>query len=366
MKTTIISIRSALLGSALIAGGFACATAGPSPALLSARAAYLKAEGGPAKELNPADLHDARVALDSAENAAKDDGDSPVAKSQAYLALRRAELADAQGRTSAATREKDEALKKLQALKDQSLANAKSQLAAATATQERTDEKLSQTQGQLDAEHKSRVEMHGQLAKASADQKRTDNELKQTQGKLDAEHESRVEMHGQLAEASAEQKRTDTELEQAKGQIDAEHQARLAAEQSALDALGKIAAVKQEARGTVITLSGSVLFASGKSEQLPSAHAQLAQVAQALKMGDRPILVEGHTDSRGSQAVNQPLSEQRAQSVLEYLVAHEVPRERIRAIGMGASRPAAQNDSPEGRANNRRVEIVLEPKPASN
>jgi outer membrane protein OmpA-like peptidoglycan-associated protein len=123
-----------------------------------------------------------------------------------------------------------------------------------------------------------------------------------------------------------------------------------------------IGAVKQEPRGMVITLSGSVLFASNKDALLPAAQERLGQVAEALKtQDDHKIVVEGHTDSQGSAASNQGLSERRAQSVVSFLTSRGVPVDKIRAQGLGASRPVADNGSVEGRANNRRVEIVVQP-----
>jgi outer membrane protein OmpA-like peptidoglycan-associated protein len=324
MKTN----QAVFIGGAALA--FACATARISPELISARAAYQTAESGPARELNPSDLHDAKVLLDQAESASTGD-DAGMARHRAYLAQRRAELADARGKTSASVREKEQTQQQMAAIKDASLASAKGKLAAASKTQADTEKELSQTQRQLDAEH-----------------------------------QSRVEMHGQLAEASATQQRTQTQLAQAQGQFDAEHQARLDAEQKTLEALGKIAEVRQEARGMVITLSGSVLFASGKSVLLSSAQQRLDQVAEALRSNDRTILIEGHTDSRGSDALNQALGQNRAQAVLDYLVSRGVQHDRVRAMGMGPNRPIAENTTAEGRANNRRVEIVLEPKSKIN
>ena len=358
MKT--IANLTAWIGPFALAGAMSCATAKPSAELLAAREAYQAAEASPAKELNPADLHDARVLLDDAENVAREDGDSPVATTKAYVAARRAELATAQGKTSAAAREKQRAQEQAQAIKDKALATTKDKLALSSAAQTQTMRELSQAQQQLDAEHKSRVEMHGQLAEASATQQRT-------QEQLDAASAAQQRTQDQLTEAAATQQRTAAQLSAAQGQVDSEHQARLAAEQSTLDALGKIAAVKREARGVVITLSGSVLFASGKSELLPGAQQRLDQVAQALKTSDRTILVEGFSDSRGSAAGNQQLSQSRAQAVLDYLVPRGIPAQRIRAVGQGASRPIAQNTTAEGRANNRRVEIVVEaPAPSGN
>jgi outer membrane protein OmpA-like peptidoglycan-associated protein len=135
-------------------------------------------------------------------------------------------------------------------------------------------------------------------------------------------------------------------------------------EQAAAD-LARIATVKQESRGMVITLSGGVLFASGKSELLPSAQAKLTEVANALTTNspDATIVVEGHTDSQGNETFNLDLSTRRAQAVRDYLATHGVAQDRIRAEGLGFSRPVADNKTAEGRANNRRVEIVVQNTP---
>ena len=91
------------------------------------------------------------------------------------------------------------------------------------------------------------------------------------------------------------------------------------------------------------------------------AQSKLTSVAEALKdQDDRKIVVEGHTDSVGSDASNQELSMARAQSVVGFLTSHGVPADRVTAQGFGASRPVADNKSPEGRANNRRVEIIVQ------
>jgi len=129
----------------------------------------------------------------------------------------------------------------------------------------------------------------------------------------------------------------------------------------AMESLNKIAQVKEEARGMVITLSGQVLFVTGKSELLPAARDQLDQVAAALKdQGDvKPMVVEGYTDSVGSETTNLKLSKDRAESVRAYLVSKGVPADKITSVGKGKANPVASNDTPEGRANNRRVEIIV-------
>lgn len=135
------------------------------------------------------------------------------------------------------------------------------------------------------------------------------------------------------------------------------------AAQAAAD-IAKFASVKQETRGMVITLSGSVLFTSGKSELLPAAQLKLNDVATALTEQDpeSKMVVEGHTDSQGAVEFNQKLSEQRARSVREYLVSRGIAADRITAEGFGPTRTVGDNATSEGRANNRRVEIVVKPK----
>ncbi len=133
---------------------------------------------------------------------------------------------------------------------------------------------------------------------------------------------------------------------------------------AALASLQQVAKVKEEARGTVITLDGSVLFVSAKSELLPIAQKKLDDVAKALNdtAAEQTIVVEGHTDSQGNDASNLKLSQDRADSVRTYLVQRGVKSERITAVGKGESVPVASNDTTEGRANNRRVEIIVQPK----
>ena len=114
----------------------------------------------------------------------------------------------------------------------------------------------------------------------------------------------------------------------------------------------------------VITLSGSVLFASAKSDLLPDAQMKLNDVAKALSEQDPDsrIVVEGFTDSQGGVAFNQNLSQSRADSVRVYLVSHGIASDRVTSQGFGLAQPIADNGTAEGRANNRRVQIVVQPR----
>jgi outer membrane protein OmpA-like peptidoglycan-associated protein len=167
-------------------------------------------------------------------------------------------------------------------------------------------------------------------------------------------------------ETQSELDRTKKELEAQKLAVATEREARIAAERSAaaaLESLDQIARVSEESRGLVITISGSVLFATNQHSLLPIAKDKLRDVAQALlEQGDTRIVVEGHTDSRGSAQKNEELSLLRAEEVRAFLISQGIPTDNIRASGLGEQRPIASNETPEGRANNRRVEIVVNPR----
>lgn len=143
------------------------------------------------------------------------------------------------------------------------------------------------------------------------------------------------------------------------------------AEQQAADAqaaLAKLATVRDEPRGMVITLTGGELFASNREVLLPEARTRLEQVAEVLLTNrGRTLTVEGHTDSQGSQSHNLDLSQRRAEAVRRYLMGRGYQGDLIAAHGFGKGSPVADNATAEGRANNRRIEIVIAREPhASN
>ena len=116
---------------------------------------------------------------------------------------------------------------------------------------------------------------------------------------------------------------------------------------------------KQTDRGMIVTLS-DVLFDTGRATLKPGADRALDRLAQFLKgnPGTR-VIVEGHTDSVGSEAYNEELSHRRAQAVTEALSARGVPADQYQAKGLGKAYPVASNETPAGRQQNRRVEIVF-------
>ena len=116
---------------------------------------------------------------------------------------------------------------------------------------------------------------------------------------------------------------------------------------------------KQTDRGLVMTLS-DVLFDTGRATLKPGADRDLDRLALALR--DNPntrVIIEGHTDSVGGEDYNQALSEHRAEAVADALRLRGVPADRYEVKGLGKAFPVASNDTPAGRQQNRRVEIVF-------
>jgi outer membrane protein OmpA-like peptidoglycan-associated protein len=118
--------------------------------------------------------------------------------------------------------------------------------------------------------------------------------------------------------------------------------------------------IKQVARGVQITGDDKVLFDSGKSEIKPEGMGFVSLLAKALNERTKAnVLVEGHTDNVGSAAYNQSLSEQRAASIKQALVARGVSEARIQSAGLGLTTPVADNNTPEGRQANRRTDVIV-------
>jgi len=280
----------------------ACASVPPAQ-LVQAREAYKTSSAGLAATLAPTELYDAKKALDKANAEFDERGDNEMTRDYAYIAERKFQLVDVKARTERDRQSIAEAAKAGVVARDVQLARDQAALASSAAV--------------LTEERRTNAAQTVALAKNAAD--------------LETEKQARASAEGRLAGAMRD--------------------------------LAAVSAVKEEPRGIVITLSGSVLFASGKYMLLETAKTKLNQVAEALKAQDdsKLIVVEGHTESKGGDNTNEPLSRNRAAAVRDYLVEKGVSSEKISAVGKGSSTPIADNRTAEGRANNRRVEIVVSP-----
>ena len=112
----------------------------------------------------------------------------------------------------------------------------------------------------------------------------------------------------------------------------------------------------------ILNMPSNITFNTDQDAVMPQFYPTLNSVAIVLRKFDRTLIdINGHTDSTGSQAYNQGLSERRAMSVAGYLNSQGVDPRRVSAVGFGPNQPVASNATPDGRAQNRRVEIQISP-----
>ncbi|WP_167855462.1 OmpA family protein [Hymenobacter fodinae] len=120
------------------------------------------------------------------------------------------------------------------------------------------------------------------------------------------------------------------------------------------------ARVERVGEGIKITFDSGILFDTNKSDLRAASMSEIQKMAEVLKKyPDTNVLVEGHTDNTGSDAINQPLSERRAQAVANYTTSQGVDASRITTKGYGSTQPIADNSTAEGKQANRRVEIAI-------
>jgi outer membrane protein OmpA-like peptidoglycan-associated protein len=157
--------------------------------------------------------------------------------------------------------------------------------------------------------------------------------------------------------------------DQARAEAEREAQLRSKAERTAAElqarlyaSISAIMETRKGARGLIAALSG-VNFETNKAALKPIAREKLSKLSGVLLgfPGEYKLEIEGHTDSTGSDAYNQKLSQSRAESVRNFLVEQGIPVERIPSTqGFGRTRPIAPNDTKANREKNRRVDIVIE------
>ena len=296
-------IRKMTIGGALLALSMGIGCAGATQELQAARDAYDQAAQGEAARVAPAKVWEAKQALQRAEQEHEANPGSRGERDLAYIALRRANLATAFANMKVAEQEKknaqDQYSQVLEMQRDQSRVT------------------LSQRERELERTRQSLQSQQQEMASREQE--------------LQAAREAREQLERQLGVA--------------------------------LGSLEQLATVERDEQNRlVITLSGEVLFGFDDDQLLPVAERRLQKVAKVLQeYGEQgTIVVEGHTDAIGPEDYNKNLSERRAQSVADFLAEHGVERQALQTVGQGESDPLVPNDSPENRANNRRVEIIIE------
>lgn len=301
--------RTTALCTSLIAAGFlaACASNVPSPDLEQARSAVTTVAGDPGvNQYAPLELKEATDALTRADRAWADGKDLAETNHLAYLARQRAEIAS----NAARARQLDASIQQAASDTDRMRLQARTQEAEAA---------------RLRADAQAR---NAQIAEQQA---------------LSAEQRAQQQALNAEQRAAQQQAQTAMAMDRVR----------------ALEAQLRDMEAQQTERGLLVTL-GDVLFAFNRAELSAQAAPRLDKLANFLRQfPDRRLLIEGYTDSVGGDSYNQNLSERRAQAVRDALAQRGVDSSRITAVGYGKAYPVADNASPEGRAMNRRVEIVI-------
>lgn len=299
-----------------------------SDELIAARQEYARASQSNAAVEAPKALTNARWTLEQAEQAHANAPGSQQEKELAYMAMRRSQAAIAEGNARAARRDEEAA--------KHDLAVTGAQAAQAA---ERARAEAEAAKAQADAAN--------QQANAATQQANAATQ----QAQLEAQQRAKAQQDAVTAQA--ERNKAQAELNAAQAERD-----------KALAEMRRLGEVAEHAdKSLVLTIGSEVMFRSRQAALLPRAKEKLDQLAEALlQLGsDQQFVIEGHTDSRGSAAYNRRLSRLRALAVRSYLISRGVDPSRIRAEGRGEDEPVADNGDAEGRANNRRVEIIVTP-----
>jgi outer membrane protein OmpA-like peptidoglycan-associated protein len=242
----------------------------------------------------------------------------------------------------------DEARTKVQALSQEALVQeaASKELTAAHENLKLADEALQKGEPEERVAHLAYLaQRNAEIGLARVDEAEAKDQI----AKAEFER-NRVLLDARTQEAEmAKQRAAEAELAAAAKAEEAE---------SAQAALAELQA-KQTERGMVLTLS-DVLFDTAAATLKPGAASAIDRLATYLEGNpDARVIIEGHTDSRGSEAYNEDLSRRRAQAVADELVTRGIASERFEVLGRGEGYPVANNGTAEGRQQNRRVEIIF-------
>lgn len=298
----------------------------PTHYYLSALLIAVAVSGCASTPRNIPELDEARSELQKAKSNA-------LAQEAAGVQLKRAEEALRQAEESASRRKPLAETRRLAYV-----ATRQAQIA-----QERVSEVSARKEVESGETERNRILLSARTSEAVNAQARAAEAKAESAGARVETERARMDAAAQLAAADQARKERDLATDEA---------ARLEAELAGLQA-------KETERGMVLTL-GDVLFDTAQATLRPGATLTINRLADFLnKNADFKVMVEGHTDSVGSDEYNAQLSQRRADTVANALASRGIASTRLRSLGLGERFPSAANDSPGARQQNRRVEIVF-------
>ncbi len=213
--------------------------------------------------------------------------------------------------------------------------------------------------------------IHASIATLQQDNQYLQKKIKEDRAKLEGkikekqqvilEQKKRIAtLVGESKEAQKARERLEAKEREAKEKLEIEHRFQMRFVEVQKLFSKDQAEVYKQGHNLVIRLK-AIRFPVGQAFILPDNYELLSTVRSAIHIfGEPSVVIEGHTDSTGSAAANEQLSQQRANAVRGYFVANDaIKPEKVLAIGYGSERPLAANDTPEGRAINRRIDVII-------
>jgi len=214
-------------------------------------------------------------------------------------------------------------------------------------------------QRQAEEAETRRQQAEQQRQQAEAERQRAEEAKREAEQARQEAEQARAAALAQQQAAEAESARARQQAQTAQQQAEDAQREKEATRTRLMQQLNQVLETRETARGLIVSMP-DVLFDFGKYTLKGDARERLAKVSGILlAYPGLNVQVEGHTDNVGSDAYNQQLSEQRADTVRQFLVAQGVPAPNVSAQGFGKSQPVASNDTPGGRQRNRRVELVV-------
>jgi outer membrane protein OmpA-like peptidoglycan-associated protein len=200
-------------------------------------------------------------------------------------------------------------------------------------------------------------QLNAENAKRAAQTQAQQSQLEAQQAQLDAERSRAAQAQADADRARAEAEAADARARAAEATKSADNAN--AVRERLRSQLNSVLATSESARGLIVNMS-DVLFDTGRYSLKPGTQISLAKVAGILQAyPGLKLQVEGYTDSVGSDQLNQKLSENRADAVRTFLIAEGVQQDNITSTGYGKAKPVADNSTSKGRAQNRRVNLVV-------
>jgi outer membrane protein OmpA-like peptidoglycan-associated protein len=213
------------------------------------------------------------------------------------------------------------------------------------------EDEAAQRKARQDAEQAAK-DAEAQQQREAAQRAQAEAAAEEAKSRAEAARAAREKAEAEAAQASAQ-------AQAAQQQAQAAQQREQQEREQLRNQLNQVLQTRETARGLIVNMS-DVLFAFNKYNLKPEAREKLAKVSGILLAHpDLKIQVEGYTDNIGSDEYNQKLSEERAGAVRDYLVSQAVPQDNVTAQGFGKASPVADNSTSSGRAQNRRVELVV-------